>query len=95
METEYQSLARLATAQNVATNGRLFCVMLFAISLAAYVTGRGEWFGVLALLSALPVGLSVIAESLDSPVIWRVVIGLAVYAWSSAMFVSILISLLR
>lgn len=50
---------RLAVAKNVATNGRLFCTMLFVL---AVVMGMGR----LALLAALPVGLSVVVDQLPA-----------------------------
>lgn len=47
---------RIATAQNVATNGRWFCALLVLINLAA--TERA-----LAVMAALPVGVSVLIEA--------------------------------
>jgi hypothetical protein len=53
---------QLAIAQNCATNGRLFCCMLFAASLASYIKGGAPID--LAVWSAVPVGLSIIADQL-------------------------------
>ena len=54
----------LAIAQNCATNGRLFCCMLFAASLASYCKDGAPLD--LAVWSAVPVGLSIIADQLPA-----------------------------
>lgn len=57
METQFFLDAwRIASAQNVATNGRWFCALLVLINLAA--SDRA-----LAVMAALPVGLSVLIEA--------------------------------
>lgn len=68
-ETRQELLARvandnlaLAVAQNIAANGRLFCALIFAAHIAAYLKTGSPLFAVLAAVSALPVGLSVIAD---------------------------------
>lgn len=61
----------MAIAKNVATNGRLFCILLVAVNIAA---GHHA----MAIISALPVGLSVIAE--QGKVGWpRYIATLAIY----------------
>lgn len=53
---------RLAVARNMATNGRLFCVMQFIACLVVYVVTRNPSFAALAMLAALPVSISVIID---------------------------------
>ena len=50
----------LATAKNVATNGRLFCIMLAAANIAG---GHPA----MAVLAALPVGLSCLVDQISVP----------------------------
>lgn len=52
-------------ARNAATNGRLFCLMIFAVNLVAFAIGYGPFYAKLAILSAVPVGLSVIADRMS------------------------------
>ena len=49
-------------AKNAATNGRLFCLMIFAVNLVMFMNGYGEGYAALAALCAAPVGLSVLAD---------------------------------
>lgn len=55
---------QLETAKNIATNGRLFCVMIFIVALSAFFGGFGAHFMRIALLCAAPVGLSVIIDQM-------------------------------
>jgi uncharacterized membrane-anchored protein YjiN (DUF445 family) len=52
----------LEIAKNAAMNGRLFCLMIFAVNLAAFVTGYGDWYARLAVMCAVPLGMSVITD---------------------------------
>lgn len=54
----------IARRQNIATNGRLFCLMLFAACMLLWVFKPGNSFMYLALFSALPVGLAAIADAI-------------------------------
>lgn len=65
MENNQISWAMIA--QNIATNGRLFCSMLFVACLAAFIAGHGAWFARLAILAALVVGSSCIIDQLPAP----------------------------
>ena len=49
---------KLAVAQTAATNGRVFCLMLFVACIALYVVARHEAALKLAVIAALPVGIS-------------------------------------
>ncbi len=49
---------RLAVAKNAAANGRLFCAMLFAACLAAYLVTRDSSYLTLAIVASFPVALS-------------------------------------
>lgn len=60
MWDEYRKFA----VSNIATNWRLFCVMIFAANVAEYLNGGGVVFMQLAVISAFPVGLSCIVEKL-------------------------------
>lgn len=63
---EVYATDRLAKEKNIATNGRLFCFMLFFIALAAFMDGYGAWYGRIAVLAALPVGLSCIIDQMQA-----------------------------
>ncbi|OHV24935.1 hypothetical protein EOS93_25240 [Rhizobium sp. RMa-01] len=58
LSTDSQSV-KIALHQNIATNGRWFCLMLFLMCIRLGLMR-------LALLSALPVGLSVIVDQLPA-----------------------------
>ncbi|HEY5797670.1 MAG TPA: hypothetical protein VIU82_21920 [Bosea sp. (in: a-proteobacteria)] len=53
----------LAVAQNIAANGRLFCTLIFAAHLAAFLKTGGPLFAFMALVATLPVGLAVISDA--------------------------------
>lgn len=55
---------QIETAKNIASNGRLFCAMIFIVSLAAFVGGYGTQFARIAILCAAPVGLSCIIDQM-------------------------------
>lgn len=52
----------IARAQNVATNGRTFCILLFAACIAVYLVTKDSAYVPLAVVAALPVGLSYLGE---------------------------------
>jgi hypothetical protein len=54
----------LARRQNIASNGRLFCLMLFCVCLLLWLFSPDHLFMWLALLSTLPVGGAVAADVL-------------------------------
>lgn len=64
LDVKAEADLRLAVMQNIATNGRLFSALLVVISLTMMHAGFGQSFAVLAVLAALPVGLSCIADLL-------------------------------
>lgn len=53
---------RILIAQNIATNGRTFFVMLFAACLAVYLIEHDPLFVRLAVACTLPIGLSSLVE---------------------------------
>lgn len=69
--------AGMAQAQNAAINGRLFCLMMFALALAMFVQGYGQTFALFAFAFAAAVGFSVIADMIRSK---RASLGLTVYS---------------
>jgi hypothetical protein len=54
----------IARRQNAATNGRLFCVMLFCVCLLLGLFGPDNFFLWLAMISTLPVAGAVVADNL-------------------------------
>ena len=50
-------------AKNAAANGRAFCLALAAICIAVYVVTRESMYVPLAVVAALPVGLSHIIDN--------------------------------
>lgn len=66
---------KLATAKNVATNGRLFCVMVAAAAIAG---GHPA----LAVLMALPVGMSCLVDQISVPST-RALMSTLVYAYAA------------
>ena len=87
---ETQALAaqdsfRLATAQNVARNGRLFCVLLFILSI---VSGSIS----LAGIAALPVGLSCLVDGMKPG--WpRVIASASIYALAAYLAIFLILNL--
>lgn len=57
---------RQAAEKNIATNGRLFCLMVFALCLVAFACGYGVRFARLAALAAAPVGLACIVDQMKA-----------------------------
>lgn len=57
---------RVVVAQNIATNGRAFCVLLFAACLAVYLNTNDPHFLRLAVASSLPIGLTSLVERTSS-----------------------------
>ncbi|MBY3038923.1 hypothetical protein [Rhizobium laguerreae] len=80
------SAREIAVCQNIATNARWFCIMLF---LACIRLGLMR----LALLSALPVGLSVIVDQLPAGAL-RSVLSAASYGVTVAAALLLLIVLI-
>ena len=56
----------LATAQNIAANGRLFCALLFVACLNMQWQTPGTLYMRIGLFSILPIGLSCIADRLPA-----------------------------
>lgn len=56
---------RIAIANNIATNGRVFCALLCAICIAVYLDRRDTYHIFLAITSALPIGVSYLAEAIN------------------------------
>jgi hypothetical protein len=75
-----QDRFRLAVAQNVTTNGRLFSALLVAINLVVYLKTGLSWFAILAVFAAAPVGLACIADQLKGGM--RSLVSFASYAIS-------------
>lgn len=82
----------LEVAKNIATNGRLFCLMLFAVSLAAFALGRGSFFGVLAVVSASPVGMSCLVDLMPAGN-RRAFAALGVYAFTISLYLVLLFTI--
>lgn len=57
---------RLAVARNIATNGRLFCVMAFIVSLALFMVTRDRSFAVIALMFTAVVGATTVVDPLPA-----------------------------
>lgn len=70
---------KMTVAKNVATNGRLFCVMLAAAAIAG-------GYPALAVFAAMPVGLSCLVDQISVPST-RALMSTLVYAF--AAFVAI------
>lgn len=81
----------LETAKNVATNGRLFCVMLFAVSLVAFASGYGNWYARHAILFAVIVGLSIISDQLPVGVP-RAFLEMAIYLFAAFLAVTLFLA---
>lgn len=77
-------------AQNIATNGRWFCVLLFIACVAVFCKGYGERYIALAALSALPIGLTYMAEAFDVPYI-RGFVSIASVFILAAVFINLLL----
>lgn len=56
----------LAVARNAATNGRLFCVMLFVACLTVFAVRDDGVFAALAIFAAAPVGLAYLVDPLPA-----------------------------
>ncbi|QND53469.1 hypothetical protein HB779_17425 [Phyllobacterium sp. 628] len=82
---EHNQRLEFAVAQNIATNGRLFCVMLFIVCLIAKL-------GVFAVIAALPVGLSCIADALPAGKL-KSLFSLLIYALAAFVAIILLINL--
>jgi len=69
----------LATAKNVATNGRVFSALMVLINLVAFGNGWAPDVAIkLAVLSALPVGLSCLVDQMPNNQ-YRVAASMVVY----------------
>ncbi len=71
----------IATIQNIATNGRWFCAMLFILALW---TNHPR----LALLAAIPVGAAVIVEQIQDE---RIAMWFATGIYALAVFAALLL----
>lgn len=85
---------QLEIARNVARNGRLFCIILCAVALAAYLVTHAPAFAIVAALCAVPVGLSCLAEPFQ-PTTFSAALALAVYVISAGLGIALLVLLLR
>ena len=54
----------LATMQNIAANGRLFCALIFAAHITAYLKTGSAIFALLAVVAAVPVGASCLLDQM-------------------------------
>lgn len=81
---------RFEYAKNIATNGRVFSILLVAICIAFYHGGAGRWALGMAVLAALPVGLSCIVDQLPRPA--ARVASVAVYLLSVVVAVILLLA---
>lgn len=91
---DLQHRARLAVAQNVATNGRLFCAMLFTACLTMFVVRSDPAFAALAVVAAVPVGASCIVDQISHTAI-RSIAALAVYACAAFVALQSIIMIAR
>ncbi len=83
---------QIEVARNVAANARLFCAMLFAVSLAAFIGGHGLSYGRLAVLWALPVGIACILDQMPDG--WhRAVAAVCLYGFTAILALTLLIKL--
>lgn len=74
---------RMAVANNVATNGRLFCLMLFVAALVLHVLDPAANLDRIAALSILPVGASCVVDMMPRPI--ARVASLIVYAFAAVL----------
>ena len=81
---------QIAVAQNVAANGRVFCIMLVLISLVLMLVLKRPAYAQMALLSALPLGLSCIIDRLPASRI-QVWASIALQIFTALVAVAILI----
>lgn len=56
----------IARRQNAATNGRLFCVMLFCVCVLLWLFSPDNFFLWLAMFSTLPVAGAIVADNLPT-----------------------------
>lgn len=82
----------IEAAKNAAKNGRWFCAMLFAVALVAFHGGYGERFGVMAVLAALPVGLSILIDAMPEGRA-KAIAGLALYLFTAVLALVLLLSI--
>lgn len=69
----------LAVVQNIAANGRQFSTLIFAACIAAYLKTGLAFFAVLAIVAALPLGLSVLLDRAFISEKPRRALGVAIY----------------
>lgn len=82
----------LVVAVNGAVNGRLFCALLFVFNIATFTSLREVSFGLLALLSILPVGGAVLVDRMPAGRV-RTVSDLALHAVTACLWVATFIKL--
>ncbi|MDK2769905.1 MAG: hypothetical protein KYX69_19580 [Sphingomonas sp.] len=64
LEIAAQDNLALATARNIAANGRLFCALIFAAHISAYLKIGGPLFAILAVVAAIPIGASCLIDQM-------------------------------
>lgn len=83
----------LARAMNAAKNGRLYCLLVFALMLSLGVTGRGDLFFHLAGLPAATVGFAYLGDRMR-PTAARACVVLLMMAFGAApLFVLLLVGI--
>ena len=83
VEIELAVTDRLAVAKNVATNGRLFCLMLFVAALVLAASGFGSGYAKIAALATLPVGASCVVDQMEGKV--AAVASILVYVYAAVL----------
>lgn len=78
---ERTDIFSIEVAKNIATNGRLFCVMMFVAAIAAYVKTGDASFLRLSCAFVLPVGAACVVDNFEWPSL-RDVCMLVIYAWA-------------
>lgn len=79
---------QLAIAQNVAANGRAFCLALVAICLVAHLKTPSHYLIILAVVAASPIGVSVFADQCPMP---RLRSTMVLVAYLAAIIVAVLL----
>jgi hypothetical protein len=82
----------LAQAENAARNGRLFCILIVAVAVAALMTTRDLWFGKLAVVAASPAGVACIVDHMPMSKA-KAALALISYSVSASTALALLLSL--
>lgn len=78
---------RRAVGVNAAANGRAFCLALVAICIAVYVVTRESMYVPLAVLAAMPIALSYIADALSIVVLRGAIMAVNIVIAVSVMLI--------